>query len=616
MKFKQKIANIATTQKAKFISLLILLIIFFLGGNNLSLEAEETPREKAESCMDFLNYEEAVHYYTQAIEDNPDQKDLRVSQGYAYFRLGKYEDAVKVLKEELALFPDNLNAFILLSYVYFNKEKLKEAENICQEFSTILKKAVREEAKKKGLDFSRQEDRKEFESNYEYFVDKVRNNNPNFSLPYFILGFYHKKSRNFEKAAENFNLAIQRGYNPVECTVQLIDIELIREEWQEALTKSQNTIQTEGSKSKFYFLMGYAYYHLGEIEKALYCFENAFKLKPHIVETTKNLAKIYYNQEEFKKATNLLKKILSLVPYDYEAKFLLERASREKSVQRKENKPKLTKDIVNKVNLEYKYVFHTDINRVINIMNESALTLVRSGQLSKATKLIRNFIEINDLSPDLNYNLAHFYNMQNDLGKALKYAWRATELRKNLRDAFDLVGNIFFKIQDYQSSLQAYRKVINIDPRDAMGYYNLGCVYYAMEDFDEAEKRWKDAIRFEKGIKKIKEKDKISDDELDISLIVFKPAVSLKAHKSLARFYLNQNLMEKALEHFKKTIELAPADPEPYYELGKIYQVKKDINNAIYYFEKYLYLGRKKEIEVKELLKTLKEKKEDGHSKF
>lgn len=616
MKFKQKIANIATTQKAKFISLLILLIIFFLGGNNLSLEAEETPREKAESCMDFLNYEEAVHYYTQAIEDNPDQKDLRVGQGYAYFRLGKYEDAVKVLKEELALFPDNLNAFILLSYVYFNKEKLKEAENISQEFSTILKKAVREEAKKKGLDFSRQEDRKEFESNYEYFVDKVRNNNPNFSLPYFILGSYHKKSRNFEKAAENFNLAIQRGYNPVECTVQLIDIELIREEWQEALTKSQNAIQTEGSKSKFHFLMGYAYYHLGEIEKALYCFENAFKLKPHIVETTKNLAKIYYNQEEFKKATNLLKKILSLVPYNYEAKFLLERASREKSVQREENKPKLTKDIVNKVDLEYKYVFHTDINWVINIMNESALTLVRSGQLSKATRLIRNFIEINDLSPDLNYNLAHFYNMQNDLGKALKYAWRATELRKNFRDAFDLVGNIFFKIQDYQSSLQAYRKVINIDPRDAMGYYNLGCVYYAMEDFDEAEKRWKDAIRFEKGIKKIKEKDKISDDELDISLIVFKSAVSLKAHKSLARLYLNQNLMEKALEHYKKTIELAPADPEPYYELGKIFQVKKDINNAIYYFEKYLYLGGKEEIEVKELLKTLKEKKEDGHSKF
>ena len=75
---------------------------------------------------------------------------------------------------------------------------------------------------------------------------------------------------------------------------------------------------------------------------------------------------------------------------------------------------------MDKVDLEYKYVFKSDINHIISVMNESALSLLRLGHLGQAIGLIRIFLEIHDLSPDLNYNLAHFYSMNNDLGKAIK----------------------------------------------------------------------------------------------------------------------------------------------------------------------------------------------------
>ena len=70
---------------------------------------------------------------------------------------------------------------------------------------------------------------------------------------------------------------------------------------------------------------------------------------------------------------------------------------------------------------------------------------------------------------------------------------------------------------------------------------------------------------------------------------------------------LLRSIPNKALEEFKKAIELEPSDPNPYYELGKIYQAKKETKKAIFYYEKYLYLGGKKEAEVKELLKSLKQ---------
>lgn len=583
---------------------IILSLIFLLVSVRTVIHPKENLIKKAHQSLDFTEYERAIGYFAQTLSANPNQKDVRANQGFAYFMLGKYDDAIRVLKEELALFPDSLDASILLGYVYFNQEKYEEAAKLCQAYDELLEKALREEANKKKLDLRSKKGRDEFEENYEYFFDKVRKKNPNLGLPYFILGFHHKKSGNYDEAEENFNQAVKKGYNSVACKAQLIDMELARENWQEGLAKSRIALQTEDSKSEFYFLMGYAYYHLGEIERAVYCFDNAFKLRPYEVEAAKNLGKIYFNQNEFKKATSLLKKVLNIVPFDYEAKFLIERSATEKSVQKKENKPRITKNIVDKVDLEYTYVFKSDINHIISVMNESALSLLRSGHLGKAIRLIRVFLEIHDLSPDLNYNLAHFYSMNNDLGKAIKYAWRVTELKQNFRDAYDLVGNIFFRLEDYENAIVAYQKVIDIGPKDAKGYYNLGCVYSAMEDLDKAEESWKNAIGREK-VRKVK-KEKALEDELTRTVTVFKASVSAKAHDGLGRLYLQRNQSEKALEHFEKAVEIEPEKPELYYEIGKIYLNQKNTKKAIYSFERYLYLGGKEEEKVKEILESIK----------
>lgn len=583
---------------------IILSLIFLLVSVCTVIHPKENLIKKAHQSLDFTEYERALGYFAQALSADPDQKDVRAYQGFAYFMLGKYDDAIRVLKEELALFPDSLDASILLGHIYFNQEKYEEAVKLCQDYDELLEKALREEAKKKGLKFERKKDRDEFEENYEYFFDKVRKKNPNLGLPYFILGFHHKKSGNYDEAEESFNQAVKKGYNSVECKAQLIDMELARENWQEGLAKSRIALQVEDSKSEFYFLRGYAYYHLGEIERAVYCFDKAFKLRPYEVEAAKNLGKIYFNQNEFKKTTSLLKKVLNIVPFDYEAKFLLERSAREKSVQKKENKPKITKNIVDKVDLEYKYVFKSDINHIISVMNETALYLLKSGHLGKAIRLIRIFLKIHDLSPDLNYNLAHFYSMNNDLGKAIKYAWRVTELKKNFRDAYDLVGNIFFRLEDYENAIVAFQKVIDIGPKDALSYYNLGCVYSAMEDLDNAEESWKNAISREK-VRKVK-KEKTLEDELTRTVTVFKASVSAKAHDGLGRLYLQRNQSETALEHFEKAVEIEPGKPELYYEIGKIYLNQKNTKKAIYSFERYLYLGGKEEKKVKEILESIK----------
>lgn len=576
----------------------ILFIILFLGTINPFLLAKRNLVKKAQESMDFMAYEQAANYLEETILADPDKKDLRAQQGFAYFRLGKHAEAARVLKEEITLFPDNYNAFILLAYIDFNQAKLEEAAKVCLDFHAGFEKTVKDKTLKKHSRYALYDKKEHLEKTRAKFQKK----NPNLSLPYFVLGLYHQKCGNLVKASENFILALERGYDSMECHIQLINLELIKENWQESLTISAQALQSEGSQSEFYFLMGYAFYHLGEIENAKLHFEKTLELKPYLVDAIKNLAKIHCQQDELEKAIPLLKKALKIAPLDFEVRFLLEDLLKDISIEKKILK--LSKDFIDKVSLKYKYSFKTDMNQVISYINEYTLALVRLGKLNEATSFLRSFFEIYDLSPALNYNLGHLYNMHNLLGEALKAAWKAVELKKDYKDAYDLVGSIFFKMLDFENSLRFYKKVIQIDPKDAMGYYNLGLVHSVMKDFAKAEENWKKAIDYEKLIKEKKEKRKIPEDDLDLSLIVKARPVSFEAHKSLGNLYIKQDKKAKALEEFKKAIELEPADPEPYYEIGKIYYQQKDTEKATFYFDKYLYLGGKKE-KVEEILKKL-----------
>jgi len=552
--------------------------------------------------MDFMAYEQAIPYLQQAALEYPNIKNIKTKEAFAHFRLGNFEDAIRAVKEEISHFPNNLNAFILLGYIYFQQGKYEDAALACQDFNMNLEKALEEELKNemRKTKYPTEKDQKRIYA-------KIHENNPNFGLPDFILGFYHKRNRSFREAYAQFRLSLERGYNPVHCFIQMIDIMLIQGDWQGGIELSRKAVKKEGEQSEFYFLMGYCHYQLEERRQALACFNKTLQLKPFEVEAIRNLAVIYFNQTELDKAIPLLKKIQILAPQEFETQSLLERAlSRNLMLDKEEFQPKLSKDFVGRITPEYKYVFEADFNYVANTMNVYALNLVNQGEIDRAINLLQRFLELNDLSPGLNYNLAQLYNTQNILGKALKYAWRAIELKKNYRDSFDLVGQLFFKMRDFEDSVQFYQEALKIDPKDALGYYNLGCAYYEMSDFAKAEENWKLAIQNDREIRKKEEKAQ-SKDELNVLVHVRTDPVSFDAHFSLGKLYLQQNLKEKALEEFLSAVELNPQFPDPYYEIGKILYELKDPKKAKVYFDQYLYLGGKNE-KVKEFLKSIIEK--------
>jgi tetratricopeptide (TPR) repeat protein len=236
------------------------------------------------------------------------------------------------------------------------------------------------------------------------------------------------------------------------------------------------------------------------------------------------------------------------------------------------------------------------------------MNYLRLGLIDESAGILRSFLELNDLSPEINYNLGQIYNSKNDLGNALRYAWRATELKKDFCDAFDLCGSVFFKLEDFENSVRLYKQSVDIDPDNAMGHFNLGCAYSAAGDFERAEAHWKNAIYYEGKVKITKETEEKKGEGLQIAVTVMKRPVSFDAHKALGRHYLRLKLKSQALQEFLEAIELEPSDSEPYYEVGMILLEQDEREKAVEYFERYLYLGGKKVDEVKAILKKIKKR--------
>ncbi len=594
--------------KQKTVAALMLLTCFVMIP--LPSHAKEDFLKKAQKSMDLMDYDQAIYYYDQALIENPAIPEIRPRMGFCYFRTGKYEDVVRVCQDELAYFPGSLQSHILLSYVYFHQGRSEEMVAACKDFHTALEQYCLSEEKKLGKEYRVKQGSqwRISKENLEVMRKKILERYSNLGLPYFILGVHYKKNLNFDKASQNIQQAILWEYDPIECYTHLIDIELFQNNWDLALEKARDAQRIVGSQAEFYFLMGYSYYQMGHMDRSKTSFLNAFDLKPYVTETLKNLAKVHLVMGNFQEATRIFKQIMKVSPFDYNVQFLLERALNKQRVIKPAQSPKLTKNISERPSLKYTYSFETNIASVTNLINNAALTLLRKGQLDDAIVMTESFLEVHGVSPELNYNLAHFYNIKNNLDNALKYAWNAVELKENFKDAYDLIGNIFFKMEDFDNSIKAYRRVIAIDSKDAMSHYNLGCVFSAKGEADKAEESWLNAIRYEQS-KRIKNRDEISDDELSFSLVVVGGRVAVKSYTALGHLYKNRKMWEKSLEQFQLALESEPNRSELHYEIGKIHIERGNIPEAKKSLEKYVYFGGAKEQEVRRLLDTLKTKK-------
>lgn len=642
-------------RKVKEIVLILIAVLFLNNNFSLSHSGQKDIVEEANLLLDMMEYEAAIVNYMKVLSRNPQQRNIRKEIGYAYYQLEKVDDALNYLKEELNLFLDNGDAYDLLVYILYKLNKLHDANNFLERLDFPVR--LTEDNPLigglacfiLGVYFKELEKYDKAEIYFRKALEKGHD-----GVKCYVQLIDIEISR---KKLDTFNIKFKPALKLLASDGSIL----------------AEGVEVYKFRPEFLFLIGIRLFEnyswtatrAGGTEpyliKAVETFKLALKLYPNFKGALYNLACISYNFKDFKKASEYFRKILDIDPEDKKVRGCLDCCLQklDKSADKEvisEQCPKwidLSREFIDKPDREYKYQYKNDVSFVFQNINNLALEFIRNGKFHEGLKRFLNGLKMNPDSPGIHFNMGMVYSWLDDFNEAEKYtlialrkkdffgsipAYRRKEILKEKKrsikkpakiplsewtfdvalkegnyfsDAYNSLGTLYFKRKEYDKSILAFKKVIEIFPGDAMGHYNLSCTYWEIGDKKNAEKEWKAAIRYEEELKRMKKRGEISEDQLEVSLIVLPRPVSFRSHKFLGRLYLEQNSPNKALKEFEKALKLEPDDPEPYYEIGKIYHAKSEFNEkyvrkAISYYEKYLFLGGGKEEKVKELLKSLK----------
>ena len=126
-------------------------------------------------------------------------------------------------------------------------------------------------------------------------------------------------------------------------------------------------------------------------------------------------------------------------------------------------------------------------------------------------------------------------------------------------------GKQSFHARNYEAAMESYKKSVEVDPRFARGYVDLGSAYYALDRYTEAEEAFKNAI--------------VAQDDSC-------------ARCGLGSVYRVTGRTMQAEIELRKSIQLNPADDCPYGELGRLYYDTKQYGKAIDVFEQKNKLRR------------------------
>ena len=155
--------------------------------------------------------------------------------------------------------------------------------------------------------------------------------------------------------------------------------------------------------------------------------------------------------------------------------------------------------------------------------------------------------------------------------------------------------------RDYAKAMQAYQKVIEIDPRYAEAHNNLGIIYQEAGDFDRALSSYQKAIeinpRYEKALNNLgvllylKGRYEESMQAFQKALLI--NPVNIESHINLGTLFKKQGQVDQAIGSYQKALSLNPLHGETHYNMGLLYEQLGKIETAVGHYQKFIQMASK-----------------------
>lgn len=162
-------------------------------------------------------------------------------------------------------------------------------------------------------------------------------------------------------------------------------------------------------------------------------------------------------------------------------------------------------------------------------------------------------------------------------------------------------GVDFSRKRDNGKAIQAYEKVIELDPMFIEAYNNLGVLYLEMGLYDKALEVFQRAIQINPQYEKIlnnlgtllllRERYQESKEAFQKALVI--NPNNIESHINLGILFKKQGQVDQAIESYQKALSLNPLHGEAHYNMGLLYEQVGDMEMAINHFQKFVQMASK-----------------------
>jgi Flp pilus assembly protein TadD len=167
-------------------------------------------------------------------------------------------------------------------------------------------------------------------------------------------------------------------------------------------------------------------------------------------------------------------------------------------------------------------------------------------------------------------------------------------------------GVTFYNQKEFSKAIQAYQKVIELNPRYVEAYNNLGIVYQTIGDVNRAFGAYQKATEINPGYQKGYNNLGILlllEGRYEEALEAFRKALAInpnniESYINLGTLFKKKGQWDEAIESYQKALEIDPLHRETHYNIALLYEQLENLELAISHYQQFIQLSSKSHSEL------------------
>lgn len=168
------------------------------------------------------------------------------------------------------------------------------------------------------------------------------------------------------------------------------------------------------------------------------------------------------------------------------------------------------------------------------------------------------------------------------------------------------LGVSFYNQREFSRAIQAYQKVIELDPTYVEAYNNLGIIYQKMGDMERAFESYRKSTeinpRYEKGYNNLgillllKDRNEEALEAFQKALVI--NSNNIESHIHLGILFKKRGEWQKAIESYQRALAINPLHRETHYNIALLYEQLENLELAISHYQQFIQMSSKSHPEL------------------